>query len=56
MKCKPIMGKHNIANYERGRCDIPTGVLAELDQLGFNVSWELSGRRKMLCDRDQIGQ
>ncbi len=35
--------RHDIANYERGRCDVPTRVLAEQDRMGFNVSWVLSG-------------
>jgi len=37
------LSRHDIANYERGRCDIPTRVLAKLDQMGFNVSWVLNG-------------
>ena len=43
MKCKPIMGKHDISNYEMGMCDIPTRLLAELDRMGFNMSWVLKG-------------
>ncbi len=41
------LSRHDIANYERGRCDIPTRVLAELDRMGFNLSWVLNGRWKM---------
>ncbi|MQY63312.1 MAG: helix-turn-helix domain-containing protein [Calditrichaeota bacterium] len=29
------LSRDDIANYERGRCDIPTRVLAELDRLGI---------------------
>ncbi len=32
------LSRHDIANYELGRCDIPTKVLAELDRMGVNVS------------------
>ena len=42
------LSRHDIANYERGRCDIPTKVLAELDRLEFNLSWVLNERREML--------
>jgi len=42
------LSRHDIANYERGRCDIPTRVLAELDRIGFNISWVLNGRGEML--------
>ena len=38
------MSRHDITNYELGRCDIPTRMLAELDQMGFNMSWVLNGR------------
>ncbi len=41
--------RHDIANYELGRCDIPTRVLAELDRMGFNVSWVLNGWGEMLA-------
>ncbi len=41
------LSRHDIANYERGRCDIPTRVLAELDRMGFNLSWVLNGRGEM---------
>ncbi len=54
MKCKPIMGKHDIANYERGRCDIPTRVLAGLDRMGFNLSWVLNGRGEMYPSAVQL--
>ena len=37
------LSRDDIANYERGRCDIPARVLAELDRLGFNMSWLLNG-------------
>ena len=38
------LARDDIANYERGRCDIPTMVLAELDRIGLNVSCVLNGR------------
>ncbi len=42
------LSRHDIANYELGRCDIPTRVLAKLDQMGFNVSWVLNGKGEIL--------
>ena len=41
------LSRHDIANYELGRCDIPTRVLAELDRMGFNLSWMLNDRGEM---------
>ena len=41
------LSRHDIANYELGRCDIPTKVLAELDRMGFNLSWLLNGLGEM---------
>jgi len=41
------LSRDDIANYERGRCDIPTRVLAELDRLGFNMSWVVNGEGEM---------
>jgi len=35
--------RDDIANYERGLCDIPNRVLAALDRLGYNLSWLLTG-------------
>ena len=35
--------RDDIANYELGRCDIPTRVLAELDRMGVSMSWVLNG-------------
>ena len=35
---------HDIANYELGRFDIPTRLLAELDRMLFNLSWVLNWR------------
>lgn len=43
------LSRHDIANYELGRCDIPTRVLAELDSMGFNMSWVLNGRGEMFA-------
>ncbi len=36
--------RDDIANYERGLCDIPNRVLAELDKMGFRLSWLLNGQ------------
>ena len=36
------LNRHDIANYELGRGDIPTRVLAELDRMGVNLSWVLN--------------
>ncbi len=43
------LSRHDIANYELGRCDIPTRVLAELDRMGINVSWVLNGLGEMFA-------
>ncbi len=43
------LSRHDIANYERGRCDIPTRVLAELDRMGINLSWLLNGLGEMFA-------
>ncbi len=37
------LSRDDLASYERGRCYIPTRVLAELDRMGVNVSWVLNG-------------
>ncbi len=42
------LSRDDVANYERGRCDIPTRVLAELDRMGFNVSWVLRNQGEMV--------
>ena len=34
--------RDDIANYERGLCDIPNRLLAALDRLGFNLRWLLN--------------
>ncbi len=36
--------RDDIANYERGLCDIPNRVLAELDRMGFGLRWLLTGQ------------
>ena len=43
------LSRHDIANYELGRCDIPTRVLAELDRIGINLSWLLNGLGEMFA-------
>ena len=43
------LSRHDISNYELGRCDVPTRVLAELDRMGFNLSWVLNGLGKMFA-------
>jgi len=45
------LSRDDVANYERGRCDIPTRMLAELDRMGFNVSWVLNRRGEMFTGR-----
>lgn len=35
--------RHDIANYERGRTDLPSNVMGGLDRLGFNISWLVTG-------------
>ena len=42
--------RNDIANYERGRCDIPDKLLAALDRLGYNLSWLLTGAGDMFRD------
>lgn len=41
------LSRDDIANYERGLCDTPVRVLAELDRLGFNLSWVVNGKGSM---------
>ncbi len=43
------LSRDDVANYELGRCDIPTRVLAELDRMGINLSWLLNGRGEMFA-------
>ncbi len=47
------LSRDDVANYELGRCDIPTRVLAELDRMGINLSWLLNGRGEMSKSRHQ---
>ncbi|UCH62715.1 MAG: hypothetical protein JSU77_13155 [Fidelibacterota bacterium] len=35
--------RYDIANYERGRADLPSSVVGALDKLGFNITWLLTG-------------
>ncbi len=39
--------RHDIANYERGRTDLPSRVMGGLDRLGFNISWLVTGEGDM---------
>ncbi len=39
--------RHDIANYERGRADLPSSVVGALDKLGFNITWLLTGEGRM---------
>ena len=39
--------RHDIANYERGRADLPSSVVGALDKLGYNITWLLTGEGKM---------
>ncbi|MCH7852428.1 MAG: helix-turn-helix transcriptional regulator [Candidatus Marinimicrobia bacterium] len=36
--------RDDIANYERGRCDLPDKLLAELDRVGYRLRWLLNGQ------------
>ncbi|UCD37984.1 MAG: hypothetical protein JSW54_00405 [Fidelibacterota bacterium] len=40
--------RHDIANYELGRADLPSRLMGGLDQLGFNVTWLLTGDGSMV--------
>lgn len=35
--------RHDIANYERGRTDLPSRLISDLNMLGYNVSWLVTG-------------
>ena len=35
--------RHDVANYERGRTDLPSSVIGVLDKMGFNISWLVTG-------------
>ena len=39
--------RHDIANYERGRADLPSHLVGGLDKLGFNITWLLTGEGRM---------
>jgi phage repressor protein C with HTH and peptisase S24 domain len=39
--------RHDIANYERGRADLPSHLMGGLDQLGFDITWLLTGEGAM---------
>ena len=39
--------RYDIANYERGRSDLPSRVMGYLDALGFNITWLVTGVGKM---------
>ena len=41
------LSRDDVANYERGLCDTPVKVLAELDRLGFSLSWVVNGEGEM---------
>ncbi len=43
------LSRNDISNYERGLCDPPIRLLAELDRMGINLSWVLNGRGEMLA-------
>ena len=42
--------RNDIANYERGRCDLPDKLLAALDRLGINLRWLLNNDGIMIRD------
>lgn len=39
--------RHDIANYERGLADLPSRLMGALDEMGFNITWLVSGDGKM---------
>lgn len=39
--------RYDIANYERGRADLPSPLVGGLDKLGFNITWLLTGEGRM---------
>lgn len=39
--------RYDIANYERGRSDLPSRVMGHLDEWGFNITWLVTGVGKM---------
>ena len=41
------LSRDDVSNYERGLCDTPVKVLAELDRIGFNLSWVVNGEGEM---------
>jgi len=44
------LSKHDVANYERRRCDIPTRIPANLDKMGLNLGWLLNNRGEMFYE------
>jgi phage repressor protein C with HTH and peptisase S24 domain len=42
--------RHDIANYELGRADLPSRLMSGLDELGVNLSWLLTGKGRMFRD------
>ena len=42
--------RDDIANYERGLCDLPDKLLTTLDRLGINLSWLLNNDGAMIRD------
>ena len=43
--------RHDIANYELGRADLPSRLMSGLDELGVNLSWLLTGKGSMFPPR-----
>ena len=42
--------RDDIANYERGRCDVPNRLLAQLETFGFSLNWLLNQEGSILGD------
>lgn len=46
--------RHDIANYERGRADLPSSVVGVLDKMGFNITWLLTGEGRMFRSEPSV--
>ncbi|MCK4577536.1 MAG: helix-turn-helix transcriptional regulator [Candidatus Marinimicrobia bacterium] len=48
--------RHDVANYERGRTDLPSSVIGVLDKLGFNITWLVTGEGYLLKMDDLLSR
>ncbi len=46
--------RYDIANYERGRADLPSSVVGVLDKMGFNITWLLTGEGRMFRSEPSV--